>query len=172
MKNMIYSMCCLGFITVIGGAVYEHASVVPQWAAAPPASLSMFQGEYGLKAENFWMFIHPINMVLFITALIVNWKTDRKRNLISVLTGYLVILIITAIYFVPELLAITNTTYATTADAGLIERGTRWEILNLVRLAALIGLSFYLLAGLTKPVHQLVYTKKQKSSKEETVLAG
>jgi hypothetical protein len=58
-KDLIYALTCLCFTIMIGGAVYEHLNIVPQWSAAPPLSLSMFQGEYGLKPGTFWMVIHP-----------------------------------------------------------------------------------------------------------------
>ena len=60
-KDIIYSIACLSFAIIIGGAVYEHLNVVPQWSAAPPVSLSMFQGEYGLKPDLFWKIIHHGN---------------------------------------------------------------------------------------------------------------
>ena len=37
-KDIIYSIACLSFAIIIGGAVYEHLNVVPQWAAAPPVN--------------------------------------------------------------------------------------------------------------------------------------
>jgi hypothetical protein len=39
-KDLLYALTCLAFAIIIGGAVYEHLNVVPQWAAAPPVSLS------------------------------------------------------------------------------------------------------------------------------------
>jgi hypothetical protein len=135
---------------VIGAAVYEHLGVVPQWSAAPPASLSMFQGKYGLAAENFWMPIHPVCLVLFLINLVVFWKTDRRKALLIPFAGYFVVLIITAIFFVPELLAITGTPFAETTDAALTKRANLWEILSIIRMIFLIGLALVLFSGLTQ----------------------
>src|SRR5687768_2541727 len=99
-KNLLYSITCLAFIIIIGGAVYEHLNVVPTWAAAPPVSLSMFQGEYGLKPELFWKIIHPVNLLLFTLTLIFHWKSERRKHILPVLSVYVLILVITAIYFV------------------------------------------------------------------------
>ncbi len=149
-KDLLYSISCLAFIVVIGGAVYEHMNVVPTWSAAPPISLSMFQGEYGLKPELFWMIIHPVNLVLFILTMVIHWRTARRKNLLIVFGTYILILVITSIYFVPELISITSAEYSTAADANLTERATMWETLSLVRLGVLVVLALLLLMGLTK----------------------
>ncbi len=154
-KDFVYSFTCLSFAVVIGAAVYEHLAVVPQWSAAPPASLSMFQGKYGLNAGAFWMYIHPVTLLLFIAALALSWKTDRKKNLLTTFAGYLAIIIITAIYFVPELMAITGTPFSETVDPSLTKRAQLWELLSLIRLAVLVVLSQVLFLGLTKVAAQV-----------------
>ena len=121
-KNLIYCLACLSFAIVIGGAVYEHIAIVPQWSAAPPASLAMFQGDYGVIADRFWMSIHPITLVLFIASLIFSWNTARKINILSVLVAYVIILIITATYFVPELLSILGSPFSNSVENDLVSR--------------------------------------------------
>jgi hypothetical protein len=155
-KDILYSITCLAFAVIIGGAVYEHLNVVPQWAAAPPASLAMFQGEYGLKPELFWKIIHPVTILLFIVTLILHWRSGRRKNLLIVLSTYVVILIITSIYFVPELISITSTAYSPTPDAGLTQRAKLWEVLSIVRLVVLVILSIILFIGLTKSNRRVI----------------
>ena len=151
-KDILYSVSCLAFIIVIGGAVYEHLNMVPTWSAAPPASLSMFQGKYGVDPELFWKLIHPINLVLFIITLIVHWRSPRKKHILTVFITYAAILLITFVYFVPELLSITQTAFSETVDADLTRRASLWETLSIARLIVLLGLSIVLLLGLTKTV--------------------
>jgi hypothetical protein len=110
----------------------------------------MFQGEYGYKAETFWMLIHPVSILLLVTALIVNWKTARRKYIAIALVGYVLILVITAIYFVPELLSILQTPYQPVVDQSLVDRATLWETLSLVRLGFLVVLFGTLLFGLTQ----------------------
>ena len=157
-RTLLLILGCIGFVIVIGGATYEHAAVVPVWTAAVPASLSMFQGEYGLAAWRFWMSIHPITMTLLTFALIANWRTSRRYYIIATIIGYLAILGATFVYFVPELMALTQTAYSTTVDAELTRRANLWETLSLVRLGVLLLLAIVLLFGLSKydppPRHQ------------------
>ena len=167
-KNILYSVCCLLFSIVIGGAVYEHMAVVPQWAAAPPLSLSMFQGEYGLKAEVFWKAIHPVNMLVFVITLVTHWRTARRKNLAIVLTSYFAILVITAIYFVPELISITTTPYSTNVIPELVKRASLWEVLSLVRLAVLCFLAIVLFTGLTKSTERMTTVKQKVQGRKWT----
>jgi hypothetical protein len=150
LRTILLIPACISFIIVIGGATYEHLAVVPVWVKAVPASLSMFQGEYGLAAQNFWIPIHPVTIVLLVVGLVANWRNARRGYIIATLTGYLAILAITAIYFVPELLAITQSAFSSNVDADLTRRADLWETLSLVRLGVLIVLAIVLQLGLSK----------------------
>ncbi len=170
-KDILYAITCLTFSIMVGGAVYEHLCVVPSWSAAPPLSLSMFQGEYGLKAETFWMLIHPVNLLLFSASLAMCWRTQRKKSLIIVLAGYISILIITAIYFVPELLTIVQTPFSTEVDPDLTRRAKLWEVLSIIRMFVLFALTIVLYLGLTRagtrvPSFQKRNEGKQRSAKQ------
>lgn len=147
-SNILHILASIAFITIIGAAIYEHAAVVPMWSAAPPYSLSMFQGEYGLQAGNFWKPVHPVAILLLVAALITSWRLPQRRPLLITFVGYVLILIITGIYFVPELLSITTSAYSTAVSDDLTSRAKTWEVLSLVRLGALLVLAVVLLNGL------------------------
>jgi hypothetical protein len=144
-------LASISFIIVIGGAVYEHLAVVPVWSAAVPASLTMFQGPHALAAQNFWIPIHPTTLLLMLAALLFNWKTERRKFILTTIGGYVLVLGITAVYFVPELMSLTQTTFSTNVDIQLTRRANLWESLSLIRLAFLLTLAFVLLLGLSKP---------------------
>jgi hypothetical protein len=154
LRTLLLIPACISFIVVIGGATYEHLAVVPVWAKAVPASLTMFQGEYGLAAQNFWIPIHPATIVLLVVGLIANWRSARMGYIVATLAGYLAILVITAIYFVPELLTITQSAYSSTVDVELTQRAKYWETLSLVRLGMLIVLAVILQFGLSRPAER------------------
>ena len=149
LRNIIYAFACLSFAVVIGAAVYEHVAVVPRWTAAPPASLTMFQGKYGLNPTPFWKSIHPVTLLLLIASIILMRKTGSKPYLLITFTGYVLVLIITFSFFVPELIAITGATMENT-DPTLAKRAGLWETLSLVRLSFLIILAITCFLGLTK----------------------
>ena len=101
------------------------------------------------------MIIHPVTILLFVAALIANWKTSRRRQILGVLSTYIIILIITAAYFVPELLHIITSPYQEHIDKDLQSRAALWEKLSLVRLSLVVVLSVVLLSSLTKSADAL-----------------
>jgi len=151
-QTLLLILGCISFIIVIGGATYEHAAVVPVWTSAVPASLHMFQGEYGLAAWNFWIPVHPVTMVLLVTGLIANWRTQRRNYVLVTIVGYAIVLAATFTYFVPELMALVQSPYSATIDADLTHRALTWQSASLVRLGSLVVLAIVLLFGLSKPV--------------------
>jgi hypothetical protein len=149
-KTLSYVALCISFTIIIGAAVYEHLAVWPRAFSAPPASLTMFQGEYGLNAAAFWTKIHPITLLLFIVSLILFWKFPNRTNILVPLIFYIIVLGITTIYFVPELIDLSSTPYTSSIDSELSKRGALWEKLSILRLAGLIFMAIYLFIGLTK----------------------
>jgi hypothetical protein len=148
-RNILYALACLSFSVIVGAAIYEHTALWPAAFSEPPKSLSVFQGPYRLNAALFWMFVHPVTLLLFVITLVVSWKTDRRKHVLVTLVGYIIILLATFSFFVPELLELTGATYSDTVDASLQSRGVRWITLSLVRAGVLIVLAINLLLGLT-----------------------
>ena len=155
-RNLLLIFGSIAFLIVIGGATYEHAAVVPQWSTAVPASLSMFHGQYGIAPQNFWIPVHPVALSLLTAALIANWRTPRRKYIVTTLIGYAAILGATFVYFVPELMALTQSAYAATVDADLTRRAKTWELLSLIRLGLMLLLAVILLLGLTKTVEERI----------------
>ena len=157
--NILLILATMSFIIIIGGAVYEHLAVVPSWSAAPPSSLAIFHLEYPLTAQYFWMGVHPVTILLLIGALITNWHTLRRINILTSLIGYAIILVITSIYFVPELMDFMGTPASDSVDQSMVSRASMWEILSLVRLGFLLIIGYLLLSALTKSGEAIVLKK-------------
>ncbi|HRE40510.1 MAG TPA: hypothetical protein PLG90_04180 [Ignavibacteria bacterium] len=149
-KNLIYLFLSLSFSIIIGAAVYEHLVIWPKAFNSPPQSLSMFQGEFRLNSAIFWQTIHPLTLILFIVTLLLYWKSERKKNIVIALVGYAIVLIVTFIYFVPELMSLISTKYELSVNQNLVDRASLWETLSIIRLVFLIILAFVLYSGLTK----------------------
>jgi hypothetical protein len=75
-------------------------------------------------------------------------------NVLIPMAGYVLVLIITFLYFVPELLDLISTPFNDSVDARLTERADRWVTLSLIRAGVLFILSFILFIGLTKTEHR------------------
>ncbi|MEU5853235.1 hypothetical protein [Saccharopolyspora shandongensis] len=52
-----------------GAQIFETFTVVPSWTAAPPASLAVFHGPYGLDLQAFWIIFHSVHELTFLVAI-------------------------------------------------------------------------------------------------------
>jgi len=151
LNNLVYILTCISFTIIIGAGIYEHVAIWPHAFSEPPKSLTMFQGAYTLNSAPFWKYIHPITLVLFIITLIMNWHTARKFHVLIPMAVYVIVIIVTFTFFVPQLISILTTTYSDTIDESLQQRGSTWIILSLIRLLIILVMAIFLFIGLTKP---------------------
>jgi predicted permease len=153
-KNLFYILVCISFSLILGAGIYEHLAVWPIAYSEPPRSLTMFQGAYAIQSAHFWMPVHPLTLVLFIIALVLNRKTERKKYILVPLIIYAVVLVVTFSLFVPELISLTGTPYSNSFDPAIKQRGQLWINLSLVRMGLMLAAYVMLLQGLMKPAKQ------------------
>jgi hypothetical protein len=139
----------LGWGVLCGAMVYEHVAVIPQWAKKPPESLAMWTGEHRVRAERFWMSIHPVLLLLLGATLATGWGDGARRELLFyALGGYAIVIATTAAWFVPELMTLTRDPKAPIPPDEWGRRARRWEALSLARGALLIVIAVPLLRAL------------------------
>ncbi|MGN6434978.1 MAG: transposase [Agriterribacter sp.] len=144
---LFYSICA--YFIMNGAQVWETALMVPAWTAAPPSSLIFFQKPYGLDFKVFWIVVHGVHELIFITALALNWKIKKRRNLILlVLAGHIATRIWTLLYFAPAIMEFQRLPYSDTVDVLLQEKAAQWRNLNYARVVIFFALNFLLIAGL------------------------
>jgi len=148
MKNLnsrsISLMVAIFFYGILlGGIVYSHVVFFPTYLSASPNSASLVNGPYALHDENFWTLIHPVNILALLATLVLNWKIAPRRKLIAVpLAVYVLALIVTFIYFVPELRAFRASPNSAIPAAEWFARGQRWQHFSWVR-GSLMGLAMF-----------------------------
>src|SRR5687767_1783218 len=92
--------------TLLGGITYSHLVYFPVYLSALPDSAIVVNGPYGLHESIFWLTIHPLLILSLIVALVLNWKIEPRRKYILINFGvYFLVLVVTQIYFLPELRA-------------------------------------------------------------------
>ena len=151
-KNIFYILACISFAIILGAALYEHLVIWPNAFAKIPVSLTVFQGEHAMNSAPFWIGIHPVTLTLLVIALVMNRKTERRKHILYTVVVYALVLVSTFAWFVPELLTLINTPYSNSVDESLTFRGSRWEMLSIVRGIVLFAAAIFLYIGLTKPV--------------------
>ena len=80
------------------------------------------------------MIVHPVLIVSLILSIISNWKNKlrRKKILISFVV-YAVVLIVTSIYFIPELISFSKSATSALPPSEWMRRGSNWMSYSIIR---------------------------------------
>jgi hypothetical protein len=134
------------YLLMNGAQIFETVLIVPAWTAAPPASLGMFQGEYGLDFKTFWIVFHSLHEITFILALVSCWKLKGVRQWVLVLlVVHIAVRVWTVAYFAPTIIAFQNTPYSPTIDPGLVQKAAQWRNMNIIRVLLFMAVNLALL---------------------------
>ncbi|HEY6230753.1 MAG TPA: hypothetical protein VIW64_05790 [Pyrinomonadaceae bacterium] len=138
--------------TLLGGIAYSHLVYFPVYLSDLPASAVVVNGPYGLNEGIFWLTIHPLLIISLVAALILNWKTNSRRKLIAIsFAVYVVVLLVSAFYFIPELTLFKHSPESTVPASEWLARGRRWQRLSWLRGTVMYVSFIPLLLALTKP---------------------
>jgi uncharacterized membrane protein YhaH (DUF805 family) len=120
---------------IIGGIMYSHIVYFPPYLSHLPESNKLITGEYGLQEGNFWMLVHPLAILSIIITLLLNWKLQARRKFILITSGiYALVILVTATYFLPSLMAFAKSGNSTTVTASeWYQRGQTWQHLSWIR---------------------------------------
>jgi hypothetical protein len=145
--------------TLLGGIAYSHLVYFPVFLSALPDSAVVVNGPYGLNEVRFWALIHPLLILSLIVALALNWKSRPRRKLIQISFAiYIVVIVVSQIYFIPELVAFQRSPESSLSPAEWLARGQRWQRLSWIRGAVCYAAFVPLLLALTKPAEVGVET--------------
>lgn len=153
-KRGTYSLFLLIILFGIlhGGALYEHLVYFPVYLSALPESSVLINGKYGLHIGTFWLTIHPLLILSNLVTLALNWKNRPRRRLILITSSvYFSILVVTQLYFLPELGAFRHSPESNVSPAEWLARGHLWLTLSWVRLVVMVVATLPLLQALTTP---------------------
>ena len=151
--------------TLLGGIAYSHLVYFPVYLSALPDSAVLVNGPYGLSEGRFWGLIHPLLIVSLIATIVLNWNQKARRKLIGMTIAlYLLALLATALYFVPELMAFANSPNLSISRGEWLARGRRWEVLSWLRGAVMYIAFVPLLLALAIPVNDPKASTMAKSS--------
>lgn len=137
--------------TLLGGITYSHMVYFPVYLSNLPDSAVLVTGTYPLRDGRFWMLIHPLLILTLSAALALNWKYKPRRKLILVsMAIYLVVIVTTSLFFLPELIAFEQSAKSNLSPAEWLARGNRWQYLSWIRGAVMYAAILPLLFALTK----------------------
>ena len=142
LRNLSLIVAIILWATLLGGIVYSHIVFFPVYLSALPDSAVLVRGPYALNDARFWVVIHPLLIASLAVTVLLNWKLRRRRLLIGIsLAVYVLAIIATSLFFVPELMAFLASPESSVSRAEWLSRGQRWQYLSWLR-GAIMYLAF------------------------------
>ena len=114
----------------IGAQLFALTVVASTVSAAPPRSFAILEGEYRYDSSVFWNTVPLITSVLFVIALIVNWKTARRNLLIFAWSLFLIGGFAAGLYLEPMFEEMKVIGFKDEVDPVLQSRAATWHALD------------------------------------------
>jgi hypothetical protein len=128
LPNLTLIAVAASYCIQIGAGFFALAIVGRVVSAAPPRSLAILGGEYRYDSSAFWQIVPAITGVLFLLALIANWKTRRRGLLLGALVIFVVSGVVTGAVLSPYFAEIAATGYSNAVDPELQRRAAIWYV--------------------------------------------
>lgn len=146
-----------------GAQLFALSVVASTVSEAPPRSFAMLEGEYGYNSSAFWNTVPMITFVLFIIALITNWKTQRRKLILLALTLFIIGGLLAGFFLEPTFAEMIKRGYSDQIDPVLQSQARRWYILDWMvwTLGLFTGLA--LLVALIRPTEVPVRNAEESS---------
>lgn len=138
--------------TQIGAQLFAIVVIVRTVVTAPPRSFAIFEGEYGYDSSIFWETVPMVTLILFVAALIANWRTRRRSLLFVALTLFLSGAAVAGFVVEPEFAKLTAIGYSDVVDPELQSRAARWYAQDLGLWLISLAAGITLLLALARPV--------------------
>ena len=135
----------------VGAQLFALSVVASTVSKAPPRSFAMLQGEYGYNSSAFWNAVPMITFVLFIIALVTNWKNQRRKLILFALTLFIIGGVVAGFFLEPVFADMIKRGYSDQVDPILQNQAKRWYIFDWMvwSLGLVAGLT--LLVALIRP---------------------
>ena len=152
LRNITLMALIISCFMQIGAQLFALSVVVSTIAEAPPRSFAILEGQYRYDSSPFWGTVPPITGLLFIVALIANWKTPRRMVLIASFALFLLAGLVAGLLLEPEFAAITASGYSDKVDPALQSRTASWVAYDWAVWGISLASGIALLLGLARPV--------------------
>ena len=125
-KNVTMMALVAACLVQVGAQLFALSVVASTVSAAPPRSLAILEGAYRYDSSGFWNTVPPITAVLFVTALIANWKTSRRTLLLLAFALFVIGGLMAGLYLEPTFDEIKKIGFRDEVDPVLQARAARW----------------------------------------------
>jgi hypothetical protein len=136
----------------IGAQLFALSVVADTLAQAPPRSFAILEGQYRYDSSAFWGTVPPITGLLYILALVANWKTRRRMLLLASFALFVIGGLVAGLLLEPEFATITATGYSDTIDPALQSRAACWLAFDWAVWGISLAAGIALLLALARPI--------------------
>lgn len=125
-----------------GAQIFETLVFVPKWTTSPPDNFRLLLDGRGASLKFFWIVFHSLHEIAFILAIIFCWKIDPVRNWLLILFAiHVAVRVWTLTFFAPNIINFQKIAQTSSFAEGLINKTSRWQTLNYIRVAIFIAIS-------------------------------
>jgi hypothetical protein len=129
--SLIAATVMLAVIFTAG--VRERLVNIPQWFADPPSSFEIIR-QQASSAAKFWIPVQIMFIIALITAFVTNWKcADVRFYLLLGTVCFLIVIILTATYYVREIMDFSKIPPTDEATPELLRRAELWYKTTVIR---------------------------------------
>ena len=151
-RNLTLMALIVSCFMQIGAQLFALSVVVSTIAEAPPRSFAILEGDYRYDSSPFWGTVPPITGLLFIVALIANWKTPRRTLLIASFVLFLIGGLLAGLLVEPEFDAMVATGYSDKVVPARQGRAPTWLAYDWAVWGISLAAGIALLLALARPV--------------------
>ncbi len=126
LPNFTLIALAASYLIQVGAGFFALAMIGRVVSAAPPRSLAMLEGAYRYDSSAFWQIVPPITGVLFLLALIANWKTHRRGLVLGAFAVFVIGGVVTGVWLSPLFADIAAVGYRDVVDPELQRRASIW----------------------------------------------
>lgn len=159
-RNITLMALIISCFVQVGAQLFALSVVASTIAEAPPRSFAILEGPYRYDSSAFWSTVPPITLLLFIVALIANWKTSRRTLLLASFGLFLVGGLLAGLVLEPEFASMIATGHSDTIDPALQRRAASWLAYDWAVWGLSLAAGIALLLALARPVSVAQETRR------------
>lgn len=134
-----------------GAQLFAVSIMARTLSKAPPRSFAILTGEYAYDSRPFWDTVPMITLMLFLIAIVMNWKTPRRKFLLIAIGLFVVGGLISGLYLEPTFDAMFAQGFSDNVDPVMQSVAATWYMIDLAAWAVGFVGCLLLLAALLQP---------------------
>ena len=129
-RNITMMAAVAASFTQIGAQLFALSVIARTVSSAPPRSFAILEGAYRYDSSAFWETVPPITFLIFVVALITNWKTARRNLMLLALGLFIVGGIVAGFFLEPVFDEMKAIGFRDEVDPILQARAATWYALD------------------------------------------